>query len=69
MNEIDLKPRRRLASVNQAMVYVGCGRTRLYELINCGAIIAVRLGGRTRVDLDSVDKYHRNLPRIGSGAP
>jgi hypothetical protein len=26
MNEIDLKPRRRLASVNQAMVYVGCGR-------------------------------------------
>jgi hypothetical protein len=64
MNNTD--KRRRLVPIREALPYIGCGLTICYELINSGQIIGVKLGGRTMVDLDSVDAYHKALPRIGA---
>ncbi len=36
-------------SVSEAAKYVGLGRTNLYELIRCGELPVVRIGGRTLV--------------------
>jgi excisionase family DNA binding protein len=65
MNEA-IKSRRRLAPVNQALTYIGCGRTLAYKLIGDGEIVAVKMGSRTMIDLDSVDAYHAALPRVTS---
>jgi excisionase family DNA binding protein len=60
--------RRRLASVRDACEYIGCGTTVCYELINSGKIIGLKMGGKTLVDLDSIDEFHRKLPRVGAQA-
>ena len=63
-NESNLKPRRRLAPFAVGMDYIGVGRTKAYELIASGEIVAVKMGGRTMIDLDSVDKFHAGLPPL-----
>jgi hypothetical protein len=63
-----IKARRRLAPFSEAMKYIGVGRTRCHQLINSGQVTAVKLGAKTLVDLDSVDRFHSTLPRIGAEA-
>ena len=65
MNEAT-KSRRRLVSFNEGLTYIGCGRNLAYKLIGDGQIIAVKMGSRTMIDLDSVDAYHAALPRVTS---
>jgi excisionase family DNA binding protein len=60
--------RRRLVTMRQALPYIGCGMTIAYELIHQKKITAVKMGGRTLVDLDSVDRFHASLPRVGEQA-
>jgi len=52
-------PLRRWGTVQQACAYIPCSHTKLYELLNEGAIDAfkdpTRPGGPTYVDLDSID--------------
>ena len=60
--------RRRLVPIREALPYIGAGLTIAYELINSGQIIGVKLGGKTLVDLSSVDEFHKSLPRIGERA-
>jgi len=55
---------RRLLKVKEALVYAGVGRTKLYELIAAGKIEAVKDGGSTLVDRDSIDRYHASLPAL-----
>ncbi|WP_407174419.1 hypothetical protein [Bradyrhizobium sp. STM 3562] len=45
----------RLGTVKEACGYGKMGRTKLYEKINEGAIVAFTRGNRTFVDLDSID--------------
>lgn len=58
------EPTRRLAPVREACRYGNFGHTKCYEFINEGAIIAVKRGRQTLIDLDSIDAYHASLPRI-----
>ncbi len=46
---------RRLATVKEACAYAKMGRSKLYEKMNAGVIKAYKHGGKTLIDLDSVD--------------
>lgn len=54
----------RTTSVEGAMRYLSCGRTRLYELIGEGQIEARKCGRRTIVEVASLDRYLDNAPLI-----
>jgi excisionase family DNA binding protein len=64
----NLAPRRRLANFKAGLEYLGTGRTRAYELIAAGSITAVKLGHKTMLDLDSIDRFHNSLPAAVSKA-
>lgn len=48
----------RLATVKEACAYAKMSRSRLYEKINEGVIIAFKRDSKTLVDLDSIDAMH-----------
>lgn len=54
----------RLAEFKSACVYGRFGITKAYELIAADKIVAYKDGRKTLIDLDSVDRYHRSLPRL-----
>ena len=43
-------------------------RTKAYELIAHERIKAYKMGGKTMIDLDSVDEYHASLPWVETRA-
>jgi excisionase family DNA binding protein len=51
-------------SVNEACKAMGLGRTKLYDLINAGKIVARKDGGRTVILPDDIESYLRALPVI-----
>jgi len=55
-------PRRRLAPRKVAFAACHVGNTKGHELINRGLIKAVKLHGKTLVDMDSVDAFLATLP-------
>jgi hypothetical protein len=57
-------PEMRLATVREACLYGRFGHTMCYEYINDGSTIAYKRGGRTMIDLDSIDKFNKSLKRI-----
>jgi excisionase family DNA binding protein len=55
----------RLATVREACAYGRFSRTKLYDYINEGKIVAYRRGRRrTFIDLDSVDAFNASMPQI-----
>ena len=54
----------KLISIARALDHYGIGRTKLYELINAQAIRAVKLGGKTLIDVASADAFFEALPEI-----
>jgi hypothetical protein len=56
--------KRNLITMKAALQKLCCGRTRAYELINGGKIIAYKDGHSTLIDLDSIEAYHSSLQRI-----
>jgi hypothetical protein len=56
--------KRNLIPLKRALVKGGFGKTKLYELIAKGKIVAYRMEGKTMIDADSIEKYHSSLPRI-----
>ncbi|WP_316175738.1 MULTISPECIES: helix-turn-helix domain-containing protein [unclassified Bradyrhizobium] len=61
---IDNKGRRRLVEFKDGCRYGKLGKTKAYELIAHERIRAYKMGGKTMIDLDSVDEYHASLPRV-----
>jgi excisionase family DNA binding protein len=59
-----MSKKRDLIPVKAAFARLGCSRSKLYKLINRGLVVAYKMGGRTMVDVDSIDAYHASLPRI-----
>ena len=59
---------RRLAEFKAGCRYGKFGKTKAYELIAQARIRAYKMGGKTMIDLDSVDEYHASLPRVESRA-
>jgi hypothetical protein len=60
----DEKPKRNLITMKATLAKGGFKRTKAYELINAGIIVAYKMGHTTMVDADSIDRYHDSLPRI-----
>ncbi|MGJ4904616.1 excisionase family DNA-binding protein [Bradyrhizobium sp. HKCCYLS2058] len=59
---------RRLVEFKEGCRYGKFGKTKAYELIAQGRIRAYKMGGKTLIDLDSIDEYHAVLPRVESRA-
>jgi hypothetical protein len=59
-----VEDKRNLINMKAACQHGGFKRTKAYELINAGTIIAYKMGHQTMVDADSIDAYHASLPRI-----
>jgi hypothetical protein len=66
--EEKVTPRRRLITFTEGLRHLRVGRTKAYELINTGKIIAYKLGHRTMIDADSIDAFQVALPRIEPGS-
>lgn len=54
-------------SINDAVRIFGIGRTKLYELIQAGDVVAVKLGRRTLLDSASLRDFIGCLPKMGEG--
>lgn len=60
---------RKLDSIPDAQAYLGgIGRTTLYELMKTQELRAVRIGRRSFITRDSLDKYVERLAMSGSDA-
>jgi excisionase family DNA binding protein len=55
---------RRLVDFKDGCRYGKFGRTKAYELIAQKRIAAYKMGHKTMIDLDSVDRYHSSLPKL-----
>ncbi len=62
------RKQRRLAEFKDGCRYGKFGKTKAYELIAQHRIRAYKMGGKTMIDLDSVDEFHASLPRVESRA-
>ena len=60
----DNSKQRRLVEFKDGCRYGKFGKTKAYELIAQQRIRAYKMGGKTMIDLDSVDEYHASLPRV-----
>ena len=68
MADNDDNKRRRLAEFKDGCRYGRFGKTKAYELIARQRIRAYKMGGKTLIDLNSIDEYHASLPRVESRA-
>ncbi len=68
MTNKDIGKQRRLVEFKDGCRYGKFGKTKAYELIAQERIKAYKLGGKTMIDLDSVDQFHASLPRVESRA-
>lgn len=68
MVDNDNNKRRRLVEFKDGCRYGKFGKTKAYELIANNKISAYKMGGKTLIDLDSVDEYHASLPRVETRA-
>jgi len=68
MTDNDNSKQRRLVEFKDGCRYGKFGKTKAYELIAHERIRAYKMGGKTMIDLDSVDEYHASLPRVESRA-
>ena len=59
---------RRLVDFKDGCQYGKFGKTKAYELIARKRIRAYKMGGKTFIDLDSIDEYHASLPPVESRA-
>jgi excisionase family DNA binding protein len=50
--------------VNEAASLIGLGRTKLYEAISDGSLQAVKLGRRTLIPADALQKFIDGLPLV-----
>lgn len=64
----DFSKQRRLAVFKDGCRYGKFGKTKAYELIAQHRIRAYKMGGKTMIDLDSVDEFHASLPMVESRA-
>lgn len=51
-------------TIPKACAYSGCGRTKIYELIAQNRIEAVKLGARTLIITESLDRFLASLPKL-----
>lgn len=64
----DIGKQRRLVEFKDGCRYGKFGKTKAYELIAQHRIRAYKMGGKTMIDLESVDEFHASLPMVESRA-
>lgn len=52
--------------IDEAVAATGIGRTSLYEMIKAGALKTRKIGRRTLIERDELERALRNLP-VGDG--
>jgi hypothetical protein len=57
---------RRFISIREFCSAYGCGRTRTYDLIGAGQLLAVKNGPRTMIEVESAETWAASLPRFTS---
>jgi hypothetical protein len=57
------QPPKLLYKTSEAMVAIGCGVTKFYELVNAGVLDVRRFGRRTLVTAESLEAFVASLPR------
>jgi excisionase family DNA binding protein len=58
----------RYVKIKEACRYGSFGLTKAYDLIKQEKIDAIKDGRSTKVDLDSIDRYHKTLPKYTPGS-
>lgn len=58
----------KLVNIATACEFVGCGRSKLYELLDAGELESVKLGRRRLVPEDALDEFVERL-RSSQAAP
>ena len=53
-------------TIADTVKWSGIGRTKLYELLGDGKVQAIKLGTRTLVLTESVERFLGSLPRVDS---
>jgi excisionase family DNA binding protein len=53
----------RLVPLNEAKALLGCGTTKLYELMAAGSLDARKLGRHTRITAASIAAFQASLPK------
>ena len=53
-----------LYRLSEARAALGCGNTKIYRLINAGALDARRMGSRTYVTAESLEKFVKSLASV-----
>jgi excisionase family DNA binding protein len=53
-----------LFTTREARAALGCGETKLYQLINDGTLDARRLGRRTYITAESIERFVQSLERV-----
>jgi hypothetical protein len=63
MVDNDNNKQRRLVEFKDGCRHGKFGKTKAYELVAHERIRAYKMGGKTMIDLDSMDEYHASLLR------
>lgn len=53
-----------LYRTSEARAAIGCGKTRLYQLINDGTLDARRFNCKTYITAESLERLVASLPRV-----
>jgi excisionase family DNA binding protein len=68
-NEVGMMSEPRISySVNEAAKAAGIGLTKLREEIRASRLIARKLGKRTLINVEDLNAWAADLPRVGSSA-
>ena len=54
---------KKAVSIAEAKDIVGVSRTRIYQEIKAGKLLIRKVGRRTLIELDELDRWLDNLPR------
>ncbi len=57
-----------LVPTDDAFRALGIGRTKGFELIRHGHLVARKIGSRTVIEAESIRRFAATLPRAGEGA-
>lgn len=52
-----------LMSIKDAATYLGLGRSKMYELVNCGELPSLALGGRRLVSRQALNEFVAQMSR------
>ncbi|ADJ23543.1 DNA binding domain protein, excisionase family [Hyphomicrobium denitrificans ATCC 51888] len=59
--------RRAAFTIDETVVMTGVGRDLIYEAIKSGRLVARKLGRRTIIPADALEKFIAHLPLVGAG--